>query len=105
MNEFAEDDAINMYINTVYQSMYKKTDRGVRNGEVELVINIQAQENEQYIANQIKQYFNSFYSNKTLKKYYISIDIKDRELHINLKWGHHAIVANNNNIGEPLDQL
>lgn len=50
MNEFVKDAAINLYINTVYQSMYTKTDRGIKNGEVDLVINTQpqAQYNKQY---------------------------------------------------------
>lgn len=41
------------------------------------------------------------YSSPKLNKYFIQIDIKDQELCVNIKWGHHAIVANNK--GELID--
>ena len=96
MNEFAENDVIDSYINCIYQLMYSKTDKGVKNGEADLVINIQDQDSL-YIANQIKQYFDSIYSSPQLKlkKYFIQINIKNCEMHIHIKWGHHAILANN----------
>lgn len=96
MNEFVEDIVIDSYINVIYQSMYAKIDKGVKNGEADLVIDIRDRDGLS-TSNQIKQYFDSIYSSPRLKlkKYFIQIDIKNCDLYINIKWGHHAIVANN----------
>lgn len=93
-NEFSENDEVNSAINTVYQSMYTKTDRGVKNGETNLTITSELETNPHCLADQVSQYFDGFYLNAILKKYFISIDVQDEKLLINFKWGHHAIVAN-----------
>lgn len=93
-NEFCENDEVNSAINTVYQSMYTKTDRGVKNGETTLTITSEPETNPHSLADQIIKYFDGFYLNAMLKKYFISIELQNEKLLINFKWGHHAIVAN-----------
>lgn len=93
-NEFVEDSETNAAIDAVYQAMYAKSDRGMKNGETCLTVDTLEHTCPQSLADGIQQYFDQQYANPELKKYFIAIEVQDRQLQINFKWGHHAIVAN-----------
>lgn len=93
-NEFVQDNETNAAINAVYQAMYAKSDRGMKNGETLLTVEALQNTCPQSLANSIQQYFDQQYANPELKKYFIAIEVQARQLQINFKWGHHAIVAN-----------
>lgn len=97
-NEFAENDSINSAINAVYQAMYKKSDRGIKNGETSLEVFPSIDCNIQTLKDGIAEYFNSQYANPTLKKYHINFEVIDNALIIGFKWGYHAIMANKSNV-------
>lgn len=98
-NEFVENDELNTAIHGIYLAMYKHTDKGVKNGEMETTIDCSDQPTPNYaswLSDGIQEYFNALYHNANMKKYYIAILIEDKTLKIDFKWGHHAIVANSN---------
>ncbi len=97
-NEYVENDQINTIIDGIYQEMYKKTDRGAKNGEILLKLTCPSELEPDDLSDQIQQYFSAFfaYPSKTVKKYFIHIVQNSMELVIDLKWGYHAIIANAN---------
>lgn len=97
-DEFAEHDTVNSAINAVYEAMYKKTDRGVKNGETSVQVFNSIDCKIEFLKDGIEEYFNSQYANSTLKKYHISSEIVDNYIIIEFKWGYHAIMANKSNL-------
>lgn len=97
-NEYVENDQINAIIDGIYQEMYKKTDRGAKNGEILLKLTCPSELEPDDLSNQIQQYFSEIfvYPSKTVKKYFIHVEQNGMDVKIDLKWGYHAIIANAN---------
>ena len=93
-NEFVENDLVDAVIRQVYEAQYKKSDSGIKNGETTTVVTCPVGIEPIQLKNEVIGYFSAVKANADLRKYFISIKIQEQDLHIDFKWGHHAIIAN-----------